>query len=131
MMQIQKFHLIIQLKIMKFLMMNQLYQHLPLKTVLKITAGQWSLTVVTAFVITEKLRRIVSMTVWQTLKCYIFVILAFLAKWKKGFRCLKLVPTIFYPIFIFSSSDRPSKTMKNAFHFILKALLVLEIFKFL
>ena len=31
MMQIQKFHLIIQLKKMKFLSMNQLHQHLPLK----------------------------------------------------------------------------------------------------
>ena len=31
MMQIQKFHLTIQLKKMKFLTMNQLHQHLPLK----------------------------------------------------------------------------------------------------
>ena len=38
---------------------------------------------------------------------------------------------IFYQIFIFSSSDRPSKTMKNVFYFILKALFVLKIFKFL
>ena len=38
---------------------------------------------------------------------------------------LKLVSTIF----IFSSSDRASKTMKNVFYFILKALFVLEIFK--
>ena len=43
---------------------------------------------------------------------------------------LKLLSTIFYQMFIFSSSDRPSKTMKNVFHFILKALLVLEIFIF-
>ena len=42
---------------------------------------------------------------------------------------LKLVSAIFYQIFIFSSSDRPSKTMKNVFYFILKALFVLEIFK--
>ena len=40
---------------------------------------------------------------------------------------LKLVSAIF----IFSSSDRVSKTMKNVFYFILKALFVLEIFKFL
>ena len=44
---------------------------------------------------------------------------------------LKLLSAIFYQIFIFSSSDRPSKTMKNVFYFILKALFVLEIFKFL
>ena len=30
--------------------------------------------------------------------------------------------------FIFSLKDNPSKTMKNAFHFILKALFVLKIF---
>ena len=33
-------------------------------------------------------------------------------------------------IFIFFN-DRPSKTMRNAFYFILKALFVLKIFKFL
>ena len=43
---------------------------------------------------------------------------------------LKRVSTIFYQIFIFSSSDRPLKTMKNVFYFILKALFVLEIFRF-
>ena len=43
---------------------------------------------------------------------------------------LKLVSAIFYQIFIFSSSDRPSKTMKNVFYFILKTLFVLELFKF-
>ena len=43
---------------------------------------------------------------------------------------LKLVSTIFYQIFIFSS-NRPSKTMKNVLYFIKKALFVLEIFKFL
>ena len=42
---------------------------------------------------------------------------------------LKLVSAIFYQIFIFSSSDRPSKTMKNVFYFISKAPSVLEIFK--
>ena len=31
---------------------------------------------------------------------------------------LKLVFTIFYQIFVFSSNDRPSKTMKNVFYFI-------------
>ena len=31
---------------------------------------------------------------------------------------LKLVSAIFYQIFIFSSNDRPSKTMKNVFYFI-------------
>ena len=30
---------------------------------------------------------------------------------------LKLVPTIFYQIFIFSPNDRPLKTMKNVFLF--------------
>ena len=43
---------------------------------------------------------------------------------------LKLVSAIFYKIFISSSNDRPSKTMKNVFYFIEKALFVLEIFKF-
>ena len=33
--------------------------------------------------------------------------------------------------FYFSSNDGPSKTMKNVFYFIYKALFVLEIFKFL
>ena len=31
---------------------------------------------------------------------------------------LKVVSTIFYQKFFFSSNDRPSKTMKNVFHFI-------------
>ena len=44
---------------------------------------------------------------------------------------LKLVSAIFYQFFIFSSNNRPSKTMKNVFYFIQKALFVLEIFKFL
>ena len=37
----------------------------------------------------------------------------------------------FHQFFIFSTNDSPSKTMKNAFYFIQKALFVLEIFKFL
>ena len=35
-----------------------------------------------------------------------------------GFQPLKLVSAIFYQIFVFSSNDRPSKTMKNVFYFI-------------
>ena len=31
---------------------------------------------------------------------------------------LKLVSTIFYQTFIFSSNDSPTKTMKNVFYFI-------------
>ena len=31
---------------------------------------------------------------------------------------LKLVSTVFYQVFIFSSNDWPSKTMKNVFYFI-------------
>ena len=42
---------------------------------------------------------------------------------------LKLVSAIFHQISIFSSNERPSKTMKNVFYFIKKALFVLEIFK--
>ena len=45
---------------------------------------------------------------------------------------LKLVSAIFYEIFIFSpNDDSPSKTIKNVFYFIEKALFVLEIFTFL
>ena len=44
---------------------------------------------------------------------------------------LKLVSAIFYQVLIFSPNDIPLKTMKNVFHFIEKALFVLEIFKFL
>ena len=44
---------------------------------------------------------------------------------------LKLVSAIFYQIFIFSSNDRPSKTMKNVLYFIKKALFILKIFRFL
>ena len=43
---------------------------------------------------------------------------------------LKLVSAIFIIFFIFSPNDSPSKTMKNAFYFIKKALFVLEIIKF-
>ena len=44
---------------------------------------------------------------------------------------LKLGSAIFYEIFIFLPNDSPSKTMKYVFYFILKALFVLKIFKFL
>ena len=44
---------------------------------------------------------------------------------------LKLVSAIFYEIFIFSPNDSPSKTIKNVFYFIKKAIFVLEIFKLL
>ena len=37
----------------------------------------------------------------------------------------------FLPNFYFSPNDIPSKTMKNVFYFIKKALFVLKIFKFL
>ena len=47
------------------------------------------------------------------------------------FVLLKLVTTIFYQILIFSPNDSPSKTIKNVFYFIEKALFVLEISKFL
>ena len=43
---------------------------------------------------------------------------------------LTLVSAIFYQIFIFSPNDSNSKTMKNVFSFIKKALSVLKIFKF-
>ena len=49
----------------------------------------------------------------------------------KKIGALKLLSAIFYQFFIFSSSHRPSKTMKYVFYFILKALSILEIFKFL
>ena len=44
---------------------------------------------------------------------------------------LKLVSTIFYQFFIFSPHDILSKTIKNVFYLIEKALFVLKIFKFL
>ena len=39
-----------------------------------------------------------------------------------------LVSAILYQVFIFPPNDSPSKTIKNAFYFFLKALFVLEIF---
>ena len=44
---------------------------------------------------------------------------------------LKLVPAIFYQIYIFSPNDSSLKTMKIFFYFIQKALFILEILKFL
>ena len=44
---------------------------------------------------------------------------------------LKLVLAIFYEILIFSLNDSHSKTVKNIFYSIEKALFVLEIFKFM
>ena len=44
---------------------------------------------------------------------------------------LKACVRYFYQIFIFSPNDSPSKTMKNAFYFIEKALFILKIFIFL
>ena len=44
---------------------------------------------------------------------------------------IKACVRYFYQIFIYSPNDSPSKTMKNAFYFIVKALFILEIFKFL
>ena len=39
---------------------------------------------------------------------------------------VKLVSAIFYQILIFSPNDSPSKTVKNVFYFIEKALFVLK-----
>ena len=44
---------------------------------------------------------------------------------------LKLVSAICYQIFISPAHDSPSKTVKNIFYFIEKALFDLEIFNFL
>ena len=44
---------------------------------------------------------------------------------------LKPMYAILYQILIFSPNDSPSKTMKNVFYFIQKALFILKIFKFL
>ena len=44
---------------------------------------------------------------------------------------LKACVRYFHQIFIFSPTDSPLKTMKNAFYFIQKALFVLAIFNFL
>ena len=43
---------------------------------------------------------------------------------------LKLVSTIFIKFLFFLPKDSPSKTMKNTFYFMKKALFVLEIIKF-
>ena len=48
-----------------------------------------------------------------------------------NYKTIQSLCPLFLSIFIFSPNDSPSKTMKNAFYFILKALFVLEIFKFL
>ena len=59
-------------------------------------------------------------------------ILFLIARWMSPKSCLKLVSTIFYQMFIFSSNDSPLKDMTNVFYFIEKALFVLfSIFKFL
>ena len=47
------------------------------------------------------------------------------------FSLFKACVCYFHQIFIFPPNDSPSKTMKNAFCFIEKALFVLEIFNFL
>ena len=44
---------------------------------------------------------------------------------------IKACVCYFYQIFIFSLNDSSSKTMKNVFYFILKALFLLKIFKFM
>ena len=44
---------------------------------------------------------------------------------------IKACTHYFYQIFIFSTNDRPLKTMENVFYFVQKALFILEIFKFL
>ena len=44
---------------------------------------------------------------------------------------LKLLSAIFYQIFIFSLNDSPSKTKKNVFYSIQRALFLLKILKFL
>ena len=44
---------------------------------------------------------------------------------------LNLVSVIFIKFLFFSPNDSPSKSMKNAFYFIEKALFVLKIFNFL
>ena len=46
-------------------------------------------------------------------------------------RCLKSGSGLPKKLFFISFNDSPSKMMKNAFFFILKALFVLKIFKFL
>ena len=56
---------------------------------------------------------------------------AFKMKQKALFIIFKACVRYFYQFFIFSPNDSPSKTMKNGFYFIKKALFVLEIIKFL
>ena len=79
---------------------------------------------------------LVLQTMWEAL-CKGISRFKFINKFKQIFiSCanknnLKLVSAIFYQIFIFSSNDSPSKTMKNVFYFIEKALFVLKIFKLL
>ena len=53
--------------------------------------------------------------------------------WKTYFMCilLKSDSQLSKQIFLICFNDSPSKVMKNAFYFILKALSVLKIFKFL
>ena len=46
-------------------------------------------------------------------------------------KTLKLVSAIFIKFLFFSPNDSPSKTMKNAFYSIEKALFILRIFIFL
>ena len=46
---------------------------------------------------------------------------------EQGVKYLKACVRHSHQIFIFSPNDSPSKTMKNAFYFIKKALFVLEI----
>ena len=76
--------------------------------------------------------------VFKLTPCTQFKILAILNEFSEDlsllelfFLKLKFVSTIFYQIFNFSPNDSPSKTIKNVFCFIKKALFALEIFKFL
>ena len=57
---------------------------------------------------------------WDKLKTYLFYQCAYWHQiWQDG--NLKLVPVIFYQIFIFSPNDAPSKTMKKCILFNLKS----------
>ena len=64
---------------------------------------------------------------WTKFQCHTF----FPSQDIKPNVLLKLVSNIFYQKFIFSQNNSPLKTMKNIFYFILKALFILEIFRFL
>ena len=57
----------------------------------------------------------------------------FTSDWKKRklFKEIKAYVHYFVSNLYFSPNDSPSKTMKNIFYFILKALFILEIFRFL